>query len=338
MKYSNKINIFKGFLFASTAFLFSACVKLPDGFLSPLVRYEEEPIVIQQGRVKVSSALNLDGSSKPAKVRVIHFYDKATGNIVDSLFNKKYTIKGWKALYDPKVDTTIELIQAKQFDMEVTPISINEVSGQVEANYTTIYLPLGNYEFDLEITNSASTQVYKKIGQIQLVSAPPFETNPTLGSPYVRMIKVGNEAQGTNLTAGVSVTITRTGDAPNKVTLKFLDKNNTPFNPLAGEIQRRPNTGTNPTPPFLQTLQDYSLKTELFSDRMEFTYGTVPFPLNSLGNGFNLYYRIPSQYFSHNNQTSYPDGQFSGNPRLQFRCYVPGAYQILFKYTEFVRK
>lgn len=336
MKYPT-INYIKNvFLLILAASAFTTCKKIPDGFLSDLVRYEEDPIIIQKGRTKVSSGLNFDGSSKPTKITMLHIYEKATGKNVDTIFSKKYTIKAWKALYDPKADTTVALIEAKQMDMEVTPIIINESSGQVEANYTTLYVPSGNYEFDLQISNGAETKTYPKLGQIQIVDAPPFETNPTLGSPYVRMIKVGNESVGTN-TTNTSVKVARIADQPNKVIVKIVDKNNVPFNPLNGEIARRPN-GSSVTQPFLQTLQDYSLKTDLFADRTEFTFGTLPFPLNSLGNGFNIYYRIPTQFFSNVNQVLYPDGLYSANPRFQFRCYVPGTYTITFKANDLTHK
>ena len=334
-----RLSILKGSIIIITVLaIFSACKKVPDGFLSSLVRYEEEPIIIQKGRTKLSSGLNFDGSSKPVKITMLHIYEKATGKNVDSIFNKKYTIKGWKGLYDPKTDTTLALIEAKQMDLEVTPIVINESSGQVEANYTTLYVPAGNYEFDVQISNSAETKVYPKLGQLQIVDAAPFEANPTLGTPYVRMIKVGNEAVGTSVLTNVIVNVERTADKPNKVIVKIVDKNGIAFNPKAGEIIRRPNAGNNPVPPYLQTLQDYSLKTDLFDDRMEFTYGTLPFPLNSLGNGFNIYYRIPTKFFSHTNQAAYPDGLYSANPRFVFRAYVPGTYVITFKANDLTHK
>ena len=141
MKIMKALKIF--FVLIVIAGVYNSCKKLPDGFLSQLVRYEEDPIIIQKGRVKVSSALNFDGSSKPAKIRLVHIYDKATGNVVDDMFLKKYTIKVWTALYDSKTDTTLELIAAKQADAEITPIVINEVSGQVEANFTTFNVPAG---------------------------------------------------------------------------------------------------------------------------------------------------------------------------------------------------
>ncbi len=65
MKIMKAIKIF--FVLIVITGAYNSCKKLPDGFLSQLVRYEEDPIIIQKGRVKVSSALNFDGSSKAGK-------------------------------------------------------------------------------------------------------------------------------------------------------------------------------------------------------------------------------------------------------------------------------
>ncbi len=61
MKIMNIIKIFLALIVFAGAY--TSCKKLPDGFISALVRYEEDPIIIQKGRVKVSSALNFDGST-----------------------------------------------------------------------------------------------------------------------------------------------------------------------------------------------------------------------------------------------------------------------------------
>ena len=74
----------------------------------------------------------------------------------------------------------------------------------------------------------------------------------------------------------------------------------------------------------------YSLSATNFADRMEFAYGTVPFPLASLGNGFNYYYRIPTQ-FVHFDDPTLPDDQYSCNARFSFQAFVPGTYEITVK-------
>lgn len=308
-----------------------ACKKLPDGFLSDGIRYEEDPITIPQGRALNSTALNVDGSTQPMTVKAIHFYDKATGKSVDDLFLKTYKIKVWTGIYDPTVDKTEALIAKKQKEVTVNPISINQSSGQVQANYTSGNIPVGSYTFDLEITNPAGTKIYPKIGNINITSAVAYELP---GTAYNQLRKVGDEAKSQNI--GVpTVTIVRVPSTELKVVLKYLDKNNVPFNPKAGEIVSRPLAGL--TTGALQTMEDYAVKTEKFDDRMEFTFGTVPFPLISLGNGFNYYYRIPAQFVKFDNP-SLGLGEWSSNPRFAFQSFQDGIYNITLKFPDMSHK
>lgn len=298
-----------------------ACKKVPDGFLSPNIRYEEIPILVPQGIVKVSTALTLDGSAMPIKVKLLHVYDRATGKNVDDIFAKKYSIKVWTGLYDPKIDNTIEKINAKRKDSLVLPISINEFSGQLEANIATLNIPLGQYEFDLEVSNSAGSRVYPKIGRFNLNPAAPYEIP---GTGRQQAFKVGAETTIKELVPTV-ISVKKLSETPDKVIVRIIDKNGTPFNAANGELARRPNAGN--APGFLQTMDLYSLTATNYADRMEFTYGTVPFPLASLGNGFNYYYRIPTQ-FVHFDDPTLPDGQYTCNVRFPFRIYVPGTYEV----------
>ncbi len=299
-----------------------ACKKVPDGFLSSYVRYEEFPIEIPQGRAFVSSALNPDGSAKPLNIRLLAVYDQETGQEVTDIFLKKFEIPVWTGLYDPKADTTLEMIDKKRKDSLVYPISINPNSGQVEANYATINLPTGSYEFDLEVTNSAGSKRYPKIGQFNLNEAPYFEI-PAIRS--TQAMKVGEETTVKPLPAG-RIEVERIGEDENRIIVSIVDEKGNAFNPKAGEVGRRPLGGT--AVGWLQTMQDYSLSFEAHDDRMEFTYGVVPFPLNSLGNGFNYYYRIPTQYVKFNDDLQLPDNQHSLNVRFAFRAFLPGTYRV----------
>ena len=301
-----------------------ACKKVADGFLSPNIRYEEMPILVPQGIVKVSTALTLDGSAMPVKVKLLHVYDRTTGKNVDDLFNKQYPIKVWTGLYDPKIDNTLEKINAKRKDSLVNPISINPASGQLEANIATLNLPVGKYEFDLEVSNSAGTKTFPKIGRFDLNAAAPYEI-PAAGSQVA--LKVGAENISKVLSPTL-ISVVKLAEAPDKVIVRMVDKNGVPFNAAAGEIGRRPLSGT--AVGFLQTMDLYSLSVTNFADRMEFVYGTVPFPLASLGNGFNYYYRIPSKYV-HFDDPTLPDDQYSCNARFSFRAFIPGTYEVTVK-------
>lgn len=299
-----------------------ACKKIPDGFLNPNIRYETTPIVIMQGRAGVSDAMNSDGSAKPLSIKLLAVYNAETGADVTEIFTKKYPVSVWTGFYEPKIDTTLAMIDAKRKDSLVYPISINEFSGQLEYNLATDNLPLGLYDFDLEIKNSAGSGVYPKVGQFKLIEAGDFEI-PAVRSTVA--MKVGAEGTTKTLPAG-RVEVAKINEDVKKIIVRIVDKNGVPFNPKAGEIARRPVSGT--AGGWLQTMQDYSISTELFDDRMEFVYGANPFPLNSLGNGFNYYYRIPAQFVKYDASLGLPDDQYSCNARFSLRLYRPGTYEV----------
>ncbi|MGZ3751029.1 MAG: hypothetical protein ACXVJN_03160 [Mucilaginibacter sp.] len=310
-----------------------ACKKTAVGFLSPYIHYEESPILIPKGRAFLSAGLNGDGTSQPFSVKVVHYYDKATGKVLDTLFNKSFPVQIWTALYDSKKDTTLQLINAKLKTVNATPISINTASGQIVANYGALKLPAGEYQFDLQITNETGTRVYPKIGDFILKDTTTYDAVPALGTQYNKLFKVGNEGVS-KLAKTPILTITRVADTPNIVTVQFLDKNGAYFDPKKGEIQRRPNTGLNPNPAYLQTLQDYSIAYSTTDNAMVFKFPFTPFPLNSLGNGYNIYYRIPTNNAHIDGQ---PDGTWSLNPRFPIRIYVPGSYLITMQFPDVTR-
>jgi len=310
-----------------------SCKKTPEGFLSPDIHYEASPLLIPKGRNFLSDGLNCDGSSQPYTAAVLHYYDKATGKNVDTLFSKVYPVQVWTALYNSKTDTTLALINAKRKTINTTAISILPKSGQIVANYAALKIPAGEYQFDLQITNIAGTKVYPKIGDFELVDTTDYESVPDIGTQYDHLFEVGNES--VSKAAGVPIlTITRVGDTPDIVTLQFLDKNGAFFDPKNGEVVRRPNTGVDPTPPYLQTLQDYGLAYTATDNSMIFTYAFAPFPLSSLGNGFNIYYRIPTQFAQIDGE---PNGKWSLNPRFPIQIFVPGSYLITMQFPDVTR-
>jgi hypothetical protein len=158
---------------------------------------------------------------------------------------------------------------------------------------------------------------------------------------------------GGNNNPFVEYTITRFADTPNVFIYKLMDKNGVVFNPKAGEIAKRPNAGLNPNPPFLQNLQDYAPDTYSATDTaMVLKYPLVPFPIASLGNGYNMYYCIPSQYVKIDSTTSWAsntagnfykgtaDSRYKGVYKLDrfdyayrtpMRIQVPGAYLLQVK-------
>lgn len=302
----------------------TACKKLPEGNLSDIVRYEVLPMKIQRGRTEVSTAINPAGSSKPTEYKLLKIYEKESGKDVSDIFLKTYPIKIWTKLHDPLVDKSYELIYAKMKDTLMTPLGINKFSGAIESNRHTVNLPLGNYLFDLEIKNSNGTRIYPKIGEFKVIDAPFFEIPATRSTVAM---KVGAEGTTKGIPSNFDhIKVTALDTIGNKITVRFLDKNGEAFNPKAGEIERRPVGGTGVG--FLQTMQDYAMTTTLFDDRIEFTYGVLPFPLYSLGNGFNYYYRIPAKYVKYDDSLGLPYNTYSCNPRFSFRTHFKGNYAI----------
>lgn len=343
-------------LFVFTWVIYS-CTKVDKGFLSPSVQYAVNEFSVIRGRTSKSYSLVTDGSSIPMKVKWVHIYDN-TGKIVDDIFQKKYPVAVWTKAYDATTDKTYAAIKAKQIVEELPPIVVNETNGIIETNYATMYLPVGSYTMDLEVSNVAGSQVLPKIMKINILDGKSVETTP----------EVGNFANGRALAGLAAVTyffngannpfiqydVRRLADTPNVFFLKFVDKNGTPFNPKIGEIIKRPNTGLNPNPPFLQNLQDYAPDTYIATDTaISIKFPLVPFPLQTLGNGFNMYYHVNTSAVSIDSTSTwssntagvyykgiidshylgkYVDGRYDYSIRVPMRIYVPGAYVLTVKF------
>ena len=312
-----------------------SCTKYEKGFLSPNVQYLQSNYLVAKGRVFTSQALNPDGSSMPMNIQLLHVHD-ADGNLVDSLFFKKYPVTIWTAIYNPLTDTTVSEIQAKQDVQQLPAIAINANSGVIQGNSATANLPAGTYTFDERISNVAGSLTFSNIVSITLADTPYFDWAPALGTVYDHLFMVGNESV-TAVAANPVVTVARTADTPNVVVLKMVDKNGVPFNPANGEIVRRPNSGLNPVPPYLPCLEDYTATYAYTDTSMRFSYGVTPFPFTPYiaADGYNLYYRIPTQFFS---VAGFPDGKYSANPRVPFRLYYIGAYSITVQFPDMTHK
>ncbi|WP_158085135.1 DUF5007 domain-containing protein [Niastella vici] len=337
-----------------TAGVFSGCTKYGKGFLSPYMQYAVSEFGVVRGRTATSYSMITDGSSVPLRIKWTHVYD-SLGHSADDLFNKQYPVGVWTAAYNPLTDTNFATISAKRTVQNLQPIVINEKSGTLEANSGTIYLPTGTYTMDMEVSNEAGTETLNRIMQIVIKDGKPLETSPETGAFSNSLLFANTPTGKGTLFNGANnpfdlVTVTRFADTPNVLILKVTDRNGVPFNPKAGEFAKRPNSGLNPQPPFLQNLQDYAPDTYVASDTaISIKYPLVPFPIVSLGNGFNMYYRIPAQYVHIDSTSSwsantagkyyagstdshylgvYKDNLYDYSLRIPMRIQVPGAYQI----------
>lgn len=337
--------------------LFMGCTKYQDGFISPTMQYSVSTFTIIKGRIASSPTLVPDGSSIPLNVKWTHIYDES-GKIVDDIFQKEYTVEVWTEGYNSLADTNFALIKAKRGTAQMLPIVLNPLNGSLQANSGTYNLPSGTYTMDLEVSNIAGIQELKKAMTIILTDGKPLEMAPEVGA-FSNGRLIANTAAGASGGAYFngqnnpydSVVVTRLADSPNTLILIMRDRNGVPFNPLKGEIAKRPNSGLNPIPPFLQNLQDYAPDTYTVNDSaIAIKFPLVPFPIASLGNGFNMYYRIPTAFVHMDSTSSWPSNPTEGiyyqgvndshylgsfkddlydySIRVPMRVQVPGSYKI----------
>ncbi len=324
MKLNKKSKFFAITLGALLLFSFG-CKKVKVGHLDPYLYYPQNPMTIIQGRTFKSFGINPNGSTRPMHVELLHVYDKKSGENVDDIFLKKYPLTIWTKTFNQDTDTTLALIESKRKVIEAYAVNLDSISGAVLANFNTIHLPTGHYTFDAKVTNVYGSRIYPKLGEIIIDSGTYYQKDPELGTPYNKLYQVGNETVS-KMAEDPVVSIKYVADTPNVIAIAIVDKNGTPFNPLKGEIEKRPQPGN--TPGYLQTLEDYAFRHSYTDTSMLFYYPVVPFPIQSLGNGFNIYYRIPTEYA---HVAGFPDDMYSLNPRFVCRFWVPGKYKVVIK-------
>ena len=336
--------------------LLAACTKYQNGFISGTMQYSVSTFTVTKGHLTSSNSLVSDGSSIPLHITWTHIYD-ANGNVVDSLFTKTYPVGTWTSAYNSKTDTTYSEIMAKRTTTDLPPIQLNETSGVLTANSGSYYLPVGTYSMDLKVTNTGGTSELKNAMTIILQDGDPVEITPQTGN-----FAAGRAAAGTapvtyfyngSNNPYVMYTVTRIADTPNRFVLKFTDRNGVPFDPKTGEIIKRPNTGVNPSPVYLQNLQDYAPDTYVATDTaISILYPLTPFPIASLGNGYNMYYNINTSALLIDSTSSwsgnsagvyykgtsdshylgvYAAGRYDYSIRTPMRIQVPGSYELTVK-------
>ncbi|AYD46379.1 DUF5007 domain-containing protein [Arachidicoccus soli] len=337
------------------------CTKIQNGFLSPTMQYSTHLFVAPQGQIASSNSLVADGSNLPLNVKWTHIYD-SSGKNVDAMFLKTYPVGIWTQSYNPLTDTSYASIVAKRTTEELPPFTVNSTSGVISTNSATLYIPLGTYSLDLQVTNSAGTQELKNAISIKIAAAQPVQTadDGGIGSFSLSRLNAGTSGGAAthngvtsvfyngNFNPFVVYSVRRISDTPNVMIIKVTDRNGVVFNPKKGEIAKRPAGGLNPIPPYLQNLQYYAPDTfQALDSALYVKYPLTPFPIASLGNGFNMYYIIPTQYvhmdstkswsgnsagtFYQGTSDSHYLGQFGDNLydyalRIPLRIQTPGNY------------
>jgi hypothetical protein len=302
---------------------FSSCKKIPEGFLSDGVYYDDSPVKLDRGAsLQITSNLKLDGSSLPAKIELLDIRNTATKKHADE-FYKINDVYVYKEQIDPSTDTTLELVNRKR-ELRKVPMFQFLPSGQFLFNSGTSTLPVGaTYEYDIRVTNASGTKEFKNIGFIQVIETDPFVVEG-FGAAWFRDFDVSNTSGGL---PAPKVTITKLADTGAYAILKITDQDGRPFNPRAGEIIKR---GDRPTFESYAKFHPVTLTDSTLTCNFEIN----PFPLQTFGGfGHLIYYRIPSSFATITATLPGVEAPFthSVNPRFAFLLKKTGTYLITVK-------
>jgi hypothetical protein len=150
-----------------------SCFKQPDGtgFLSDSIYLKgADTIYIALGGKAQTDYAWLDNSSIPCTFSIENIRDK-NGNRSEQFFATS-PYRTWNTPYNFLIDTTEELIKAKLTDMELTPLTINPVNGQLLYVETTIDLKNPNdvFHLDARVTNSSGSKVFPDYAILKLTA------------------------------------------------------------------------------------------------------------------------------------------------------------------------
>lgn len=270
------------FILVACTVLF-CCQKTEEGFLSDKLGYRPNPFIAVQGVVSVSKSMEGDGSTMPLHVRLLEVRNMATGVPLDSEQLKSREILVYLGAISI-ADTSLEQLSAKIGTAMVRPFEINAIGGRIELSAASVALDTGAYTIDVEVSNVRGTKVIKDACTIRLTPKVYYElrsTALTTSSPDA-------EADFQAVAGGLKTTIERIPGGPDKIIVRFLDKNGTPFNPAAGDVVKRGDR------PDLSTYDPYYPQ-EKTDTALVFQYPKVPqFPVFKVPDFEYLsYYRVP---------------------------------------------
>lgn len=308
----------------------AACKKIEEGFMSDLVRYKDQVILCKRGMPLVkSAAIEADGSTAPFTFKMINLRTR-NGKPVPAEFDTEYDLVVFKdgLAFNAETDTTIELLNKKRETIKIKPMIFNEKSGQIVFNRGSVNLPVGEYDFDVEMQNVRGLKLFPSIGQIHVLD--PYNDD------YFNLISTyaGSATAAEVFTDMKTPTVTCTRISGNgaRLILKIVDKNGIPFNPAAGEVIKRGDR------PMFETYARFNpvivTDTALICD-----FEVAPFPVAKYITpttdwGFLMYYRVPARFVKVDNKTAQTE---SANPRFEFRVMMEGTYIVEVKMSDALR-
>ena len=277
-------------LLAVCGLVFYCCKKPEIGFLSDRLFYRNNPFAGILGRVTTGLPIEADGSTVPLNVKLLAIRDK-NGQPATKL-TTEYEI----AIYKGEVlatDTTLAMLNAKLGTAMYKPFNVNPIGGRLEITPASVFADTGTYDFDIEVSNVKGTKTLNSIAKLRLT--------PAVDSQIVRQFattSIPNQEIAFVTQSAFAVTVQRI-PGPNKIIIKFVDKNGVKFNPLAGEVVPRislPLVAGGLRYQFKQFAPYYpEVKTDT-AFVYEYPVKTPAFPLFTLNNAYTVSYRIPNTF------------------------------------------
>jgi hypothetical protein len=281
------MKIFKisAFTLIAAAALYGCAKSVEKGFLSDNLIYNPNPFTAVKGRTTTSGPMQVDGSTPPFNVTLLALRSKHNKPI--TALEKEYEIAVFKGNIT-ELDSTIELVNKKIGTAMYKPITINPIGGRIQVSPASNFIDTGTYVIDVEVSNMAGKKTKLNAAEIKIVPASiPYEitSQSVTTSPA--------NAETFTSASGFTVTITRIATPENRIVMKFVDKNDVPFNPKDGQLIPRADRPTfakydpyyNEVKTDTAVIYQYPAKLPLFP----------LFPVNVSGGVYNniSYYRIP---------------------------------------------
>lgn len=282
------------------------CNKTDEGFLSNKLFYRSNPFNAAKGRVTTSAPLETDGSTQSLQVRLLAVRDK-TGALSQAM-TKEYEIPVYKGEIR-STDSTLDLLAKKLGTAMYKPFNVNEIGGRLEVTPASLYVDTGTYDFDIEVSNVKGMKSLNSIAKVRITPAVPFQ----LVRQFANTSTPGQEITFVTQ-ANYSVTVDRIPTGPNKIIIKFVDKNGVPFNPKTGQVIPRATLAgaTGLRYEFKQFDPYYAEEKTDTALVYQYPEKLPTFPLFTLNNAYLSSYRIPA---------AFNDMNVNINPEFAVRLY-----------------
>ncbi|WP_343704607.1 DUF5007 domain-containing protein [Chitinophaga sp.] len=321
--------------------LLAGCYKdsLPveKDYMSKDMNFKKETFVANLGRMNVfADIFNADYSTQPLQFELQS--PRIDSKTPAPVLLEEVDTRQWKQYYSG-TETSIAEIEAKRVTVRRPILDLNAQNGQLVVwSADSTKLPYGKYFFDVKVKNGAGERLFPGLMLDMRRPRPyePYEYDDVTGirkadnaGGIIRPSTLTNhrDAQGREIKAeNVQVYIVKTGNAANKITFKFVDKDSVGIPVSTFNIQRWDSLYYNSK--MVGRNIKFGFNRSIPKDSMSVTYDiTNPFPvLAEAFAGDEL-----AEYIFSYSRVSY-GYRVIGRIGLKFSIHEPGEWTVVFRY------